>query len=201
LKQLNDKIFTLDSLKLSYGSLYEPQPTEKTPTAAAPQSGYFEFINKSPSFCAVKLMVNGKRDDFDSLWEVARPFYISVPPNQLVHADFGNSTELELFLLYDNPNIMGDVTTINYRTDDGMHNDVAPCALIENFWHFSICRIDCAGKNVLIKCKGDGLVEVRKGSSIERNGFFGKMTGSSKSSGTGLDFSTNISASNIQKVF
>lgn len=198
--KLNDKVFTLDGIKLSYGSPYEPQQSEKPTSTVAPQSGYFEFINKSSTFCAVKIMIRGKADDFDSFWEVARPAYLAIPPNQLVHGHFGNAPDFELFILYDNPNIIGDLANICYRTDNGFHNDVAACAAIENFWRYAIYRIECSEKNVLLKFKGDGIIETRKGSSMERNGFFGKMTGSAKSSPSTLDFTTNISASNIQKV-
>ena len=200
LKSLNEKLFTLEKLNLVYGSPFDPQPGQTSSPIVAPQSGYFEFINKSSTFCAVKLMINGKCDEFDSLWEVCRPSYTAVPPSEIVHGHFGNGVEIELFVLYDNPNMIGDLTHTNYRTDHGFHNDIAACAAVENFWQYSVYRIKCSDKNVLLKFKGDGVVECRKGSSIERNGIFGKVTGSSKSSPSALDFSTNIAPSNISKV-
>lgn len=200
---LSEKIFTLNVAPLNYGSPFEPGSSSNSSSVdSAPKEGYFEMINKSPSFCAVKLMVGGNKVDFDTWWEIPRPAYISVPPNELINVQFtttpSDSQPLELFVLYANPNIIpGDLSGVVYDTKSGV--ELSPCASIENFWQFAVYRIEATGKNVLLKFKGDGAIETRLGNSIERNGFFGKLTGGGKESST-LDFSTNISSTSITRI-
>ena len=46
--------------------------------AALPTQGYFEFVNKSSQFCALKLLKVGG----DRLWEIARPSYTGEKRNK-----------------------------------------------------------------------------------------------------------------------
>ena len=200
---LNEKIFNLNILNLEYGSPYEPGSAGTPVTGAAPKNGYFEFINKSGSFCAIKLLSGGSGNEFDTVWEIARPSYRSVPPNELVNVQFSTdgseSVCLELFVLYGNSNVIpGDISSVKYDTRSS--SDISPCAAVENFWQFAVFRIDASSKNVLLKFKGDGVVEIRLGSSLERNGFFSKLTGSSGKETSTLDFSSNIASSALVRV-
>lgn len=205
-----DYIFTLRSLPLEIGSPFERTPSSpmksgagsgpSTPTAAAssarsqrpaPSRGYFEFVNKSSSFCAVKVMVNGREVDYDTVWEIPRASYLPVPPLEIASGEFGDVETLELFVLFGNPNpIPEDTRLVNYQT--GSMRRVSPCAAVENFGNAAVYRVTCSGCNVLLKFKGDGVVETRAGNSLERNGLtsfiFGKRTGDDSR----LDFDTNI---------
>lgn len=202
LTSIAERNFSLNLLQLEYGSPFEPGSSASKADAIPPKEGYFELINKSSTFCAVKLMKGGTKNEFESSWEIARPSYTALPPNELLQVRFAsesNDTQpLELFVLYANSNIIpGDVSSVTFDTKN--NSDISPCASIENFWQYVVYRIDAASKNVLLKFKGEGVVEIRLGSSIERNGIFGKLTGSSTKDSS-LDFSTNIPASAMSRI-
>lgn len=209
-----DYIFTLRSIPLEIGSAFQrtptspvrsgsSSPTPSTPTAkparSAPSRGYFEFVNKTSSFCAVKVMIGGQESDFDTTWEIPRASYVPVPPLEIVSGDFGDADTMELFILFANLNpIPEDTRLVSYQT--GSMRKVSPCAAVENFHNAAVYRITCSGCNVLLKFKGDGMVEIRAGNSLERNGLtaliFGKKSGGNESH---LDFDTNISASALSR--
>lgn len=194
--------------------------TFNTP-CVAPTAGYFEIINKTSGFVGIKLLYkkyspesttppvsptgSGNPSDLNSLWEVARPSYISVPPNMIVKANFscilGEDAHLELYILYGNPNIVsGDPLIMNYNTRDTSRESdskFAACASISNFWQCAVFKIKVDNNNVLLKVKGDLALETRLGGSIERNGLFGSKKTSTNDS---LDFSTNIPQTNITRI-
>lgn len=82
-------------------------------------------------------------------------------------------------------------------------SNISPCAIISNFKHFIIYRIPCRGCNILLKYKGDGILEPRLGTSIARVGLFSSvtniMTGKHGKSGNKhmLDMNTNIQKINL----
>ncbi len=45
-----------------------------------PDSGYFELINKSSTFCCVKVLLAGGHKKF----EIPRPSYFAIPPGDAV---------------------------------------------------------------------------------------------------------------------
>lgn len=201
----------LMQIPLVYGSEYEPSGSTSPRRGAilpAPTSNYFELINKSSTFCAVKLMILPEKDylcDYSIWWEVPRPSYIAVPPNELIHADISmvalasERFAVYLYVLYGNPNIIpGDVTTIAYNTRAPIK--VAACAAVENFWETAVYRISCKGRNVLLKLKESGSIELRVGNSLDRKGLMARLgTSNAKPEGE-LDFGTNIGASSIARV-
>jgi hypothetical protein len=195
---LSDIVFNLEQIKLEYGSSFEPANSTSAKIVVPSNKGYFELVNKSTAFCAVKVLTGENMSDFNSFWEVSRPSFCSLPPGHLLNAYFGEAVVVEVCILYGNPNIIpGDAAVIPYKTDSSQ-GVIAPCAAIENYWLFSLYRIQCDQKNILLKFKGDGILEPRAGTSLERNGIFGKLTGSSKSNT--LDFSTNVTASMMTRI-
>ena len=197
--------------QLDYGSVFEPNNLTSTGSnlaAAPPTSGYFELINKSTAFCGIKVLVHAT-DSVPSvtrvLYEIARPSYTSLPPNELLHCDISRAMEttqgvIDLFILYHNPNLVpADVNSVHYDTKKPLK--ISACASIENFLKVAVYRISCKGKNVLLKFKGENQLEPRVGSSIDRKGgLLSAITGSSKSGGKDLDFATNISVAAIAKI-
>lgn len=194
---------------LDYGSVFEPGSllaTGSNLASAPPSSGYFEIINKSPAFCAVKVLVHPTvriPSVTQMLYELARPSYTSLPPNELLHCDISQAmTEgtIDVLILFQNLNLMpADLNSIQYDTRKPIK--VSPCANIENFTKAAVYRISCKDKNVLLKFKGENQLEPRIGSSIDRKGgILSVFGGSGKSEGKDLDFSTNVSASSIVKI-
>lgn len=191
--------FTMIPTVLEYGSTFEPNSLSK-PNKPAPTKGYFEFINKATSFCCVKVLVQESLSlcEYDTWWEVPRPSYISVPPNELIHVLLPPGTPcIELYILHGNPNVIpGDGTGIHYDTRKPIKP--SPCATVTNFWEISVYSIKCLEKNILLKYKGEGIVETRIGSSMERKGVLSRFTG--KIDESELNFSTNISPSALSKI-
>ncbi len=137
-------------------------------------------------------MVNGRENDFDTTWEIPRASYMAIPPLEIASGRFDDAETMEVFVLFANPNpLPEDTRLVNYQT--GSMRKISPCAAIENFNNAAVYRIVCQGCNVFLKFKGDGVVEVRAGNSLERNGltsfFFGKKGAGDDSK---LDFDTNI---------
>lgn len=198
--------------QLDYGSVFEPNslPSQGSNIAVQPPaSGYFEIINKSNYFCGIKVLVH-PTDVVPSvtqmLYEIPRPNFISLPPNELVHGDISAAMQtpnavIDLMILYHNPNLIpGDITSVHYDTKKPFK--ISPCASIENFLKVAVYRIFCKDKNVLLKYKGENQLEPRIGSSIDRKGgLLNIITGSGKQEGKDLDFATNISGSSITKIF
>jgi hypothetical protein len=203
-----DPTTDLIPIQLNYGSDYEPSNTpRKMSPLPAPSSNYFEIINKSSSFCAVKLLILPERErlnEYEITWEVPRPSYAALPPNELLHADISmvalasSKYTVFLYLLFGNPNIIpGDVNSIAYNTRAPIK--VAACAAVENFWEYSVYQISCKGRNVLLKLKDGGSLETRVGNSLDRKGLMARFGGSAKNESE-LDFSTNIASTSLTRV-
>ena len=197
--------------QLDYGSVFEPNSLSSQGSnlaAQPPAEGYFEIINKSNYFSGIKVLVHptdATPSVTEILYEIPRPNYTSLPPNELVHCDISQATVtseavIDVFILYHNPNLIpGDISTVQYDTRKPLK--ISPCACIENFLKVSVYRIRCKGHNVLLKFKGENQLEPRIGNSIDRKGgLLNMITGSSKSDGKDLDFSTNISMTAITKI-
>lgn len=164
----------------------------------APSAGYFEFANKLGVFCCVKLFSGGDSSDVASLWEIPRPSYIAVPPNGLVSGRFDSSQPfIELVILMGNPN-PPEAGEVVYDTSQNP-GKASKCAAVANFRRYMIFRIDSAGRNVLLKFKGDTLLEPRLGNSVGRVGIFGKLgMKSAEDNKDVINFDTNIAASAIR---
>jgi len=203
-----DAAVDLMQIPLIYGSDYEPTNSpKKGSNLPAPSSNYFELINKSSTFCAVKLLILTEKEhlsDHDIWWEMPRASYVPLPPNELIHADISmialacERFAVYLFILHGNPNIIpGDVSTIAYNTRAPIK--VAACAAVENFWECAVYKISCKGRNALLKLKDNAAVELRAGNSLDRKGLIARIAGSAKTEAE-LDFSTNISPSAFTRV-
>jgi hypothetical protein len=197
---------TITNVPLKYGSPFEDSSSapsspkagsgkEITTKPDAPTSGYFEFANKLGLFCCVKLMSGGDGGDVSTLWEVARPSYTAVPPNGVVHGKFDPAIPfIELIVLMGNPN--APETDALYDTVQHA-NRISKCAAVSNFRRYLVFRIESAGKNVMLKYKGDTVLEPRLGNSVGRVGIFGKLGMKDESKDT-LNFDTNVAPSAIR---
>jgi hypothetical protein len=194
---------------IDYGSVFEKGSLNakgSNLSVAPPTSGYFELINKSPYFVGIKVLVypnDPVPSTTQTLYEVPRPFYISLPPNEILHTDISAAMSIsgviDVFILHSNPNLIsGDINSVNYDTRKPLK--ITPCASIENFMKVALYRISCKNRNVLLKFKGEGQLEPRVGTSIDRKGgLLNAITGSGKHE-KDLDFSTNIEPSAIVKL-
>lgn len=217
-----------DSKLLNFAS--SSSPSSSNAVLSAPRSGFFEFINKSDSFCCIKVLhryinpnitnekksANGETVGFSVLWEVCRPLYVSLPPQAAVHGYLSEGVDdLVVLLLHVNTHLAEKGITFEQAnnpvpTEPPMSSSSVPkCCLIGEFRHYTAFQIrHVAGHNVLLKFKGGGgtacEVEPRMGSSVKRVGVFAKLLSSSSKKGekeedsSTLDFSTNISAGDIQ---
>jgi hypothetical protein len=134
----------------------------------------------------------------NSIWEIARPSYIAVPPNIFISGRFESDKVdyLEIFILVDNANV-NDANECFYDTKGSMK--VSKCAKVELFEKIICFRIKAHGRNVMLKYKGSGILEARKGSSVKRVGVFNKLIGAkSPNDESALDFSTNIDSNAIE---
>lgn len=203
---------TSATVPLIYGSPFDVTPTSpRSPTSPrkespaengveAPTAGYFEFANKLGVFCCVKLITGGDSSDVASLWEIPRPSYTAVPPNGLVSGRFDPSLPfIELVILIGNPHSPEvDAANVVYDTAQSP-GKASKCAAVANFRRYMIFRIDSAGKNVLLKFKGETLLEPRLGNSVGRVGIFGKLgMKSADENKEVINFDTNVSASAIR---
>lgn len=174
-----------EMIPLSRGTKYD-----KPDNTPAPLQGYFEFLNKSGAACCVKVLVGGT----DTMWETPRPSFLCVGPNDAVNGTVDSGIPfIDLILLTNNLSSPPSESSISMDSLQG----VAAWAQVDKFRDFSIYRIPCKDKNVLLKYKGGGVVEIRVGGSISRVGFVGMLTGSVPSGQ--IDFSTNISS--MEKIF
>eukprot|EP01041_Mallomonas_annulata_P002577 gene2577-5031_t len=158
-----------------------------------PANGYLEIRNKSTEFFAVKVLFPGTNHKF----EVPRPSYMAVPPGQTVSASFDPEdrgiTSMDIFILYSNPSPIETGSSLIYDTKGSNVNvsSIAPCARIDGFRRAVCYSAPCAGKNILLKYKGYGAIEPRRGDSIGRVGVVGKISGK-RGTKHRIDYSTNI---------
>lgn len=210
---------TSQNLKLTYGSLFDKLKGSVSEKGKAetppPTAGYFEIINKTTSICCIKIVSGLNGTDLDTTWELARPSYYPLPPNEILHTKFDPTIPfIEIYFLLSNMNqIPTDIDALVYDTKS--RENLSDCASVKAFRRFSAFRIFSKDHNVLLKYKGDFLLEPRVGNSIARVGAISKFlgSGSSKKSSSSpkadstteetpsrLDFSTNISIEGIQRI-
>jgi len=160
-----------------------------------PISGYFEYTNKSKELCCVKLVVRGGNPVF----EFARPSFIVVPPGESVSASFDISQEqLELLVLFYNPHSFEHSAV--WDTRSGVAADrISLCAQVARFQSCKAYKINGKERNVLLKYKGSGLVECRRGDSLGRIGLLAKLSGKRWVKGE-LDYDCNIASINEIKL-
>lgn len=105
------------SLNLNHGSYYgEDGKPKKNSNKGIPPSGYFEFHNKSSEIVCVKVLCAGNNARF----EIPRPSYFAVPPDDTVYCHFNPESEwLGILLLTDNPNEIDTSRAITYDTKVG----------------------------------------------------------------------------------
>lgn len=177
-----------DYIKLSYGSEYDPdmiKSNANVPSAAA-KYGYFELVNKSEYFIAVKILNSG------NVWnEILRPPYTPLPPNECLFGHFADATNhhsesLKVILLVGNPNVALEFCDYNPM---GLKK-LSPCADVKNFEHVVVFDLFTLGKNCLLKYIGDCCLEPRKGKNIAIKTIGSFL--STKPRRPSLDYSTNI---------
>ena len=152
-----------------------------------PIKGYFEIVNKCRSeVVCIKLLVRGGNPVF----ETPRPSYMAIPPGGCASAMF-EQEQLEILLLHNNPfppEKSGWTGTAPSSADR-----ISPSAQIGKFVQFRIFKVNAPQANCLIKYKGEGVLECRRGDSLGRIGLIAKLTGKRHVAGE-IDYDTNISA-------
>eukprot|EP00598_Pedospumella_elongata_P001530 CAMPEP_0184979828 /NCGR_PEP_ID=MMETSP1098-20130426/9940_1 /TAXON_ID=89044 /ORGANISM="Spumella elongata, Strain CCAP 955/1" /LENGTH=319 /DNA_ID=CAMNT_0027503161 /DNA_START=63 /DNA_END=1022 /DNA_ORIENTATION=+ len=193
---------TCANVALVAGSPFEaapgsPKKDDSAPKLEAPTSGYFELANKLNLFCCVKVFYGGDGSDVSTLWEIARPSYTAIPPNGLVSGRFDASQPfIEIVLLLGNPHPTESGEIVH---DTQVLKKVSKCAAVENFRRYMVFRVESAGHNVLLKFKGDTLLEPRLGTSVGRVGIFGKLgLKNAEEPKDVINFDTNVPASSIR---
>jgi hypothetical protein len=95
--------------------------------------------------------------------------------------------------LHHNPCPIPDNSQIIFdtKTPGASASHISDCAKVENFRHIVYYNAPCSRRNVLLKYKGNGLVQPRRGDSIHRVGLFGKLQGV-RFAPDKVDFATNI---------
>eukprot|EP01036_Dinobryon_divergens_P025627 gene25627-34196_t len=203
---------------------------QKDNTPIAPSKGFFELVNKSDAVIGIKVLFVPAASAAASsvLWEVCRPVYVSLPPQESTHGFFPEDVvDLTLVLLHSNPHPL--VPDISFQQANPTATITTPesglppkCCQIGEFVDYTAFAVRGVGQhNVLLKFKGGAGrycdIEPRVGNSIQRVGVFTKLVkstfgGSSKadpsspaspsdsteSGSTTLDFSTNINAKALE---
>ena len=198
------------NLTLERGSCYneygaEHQSKHNRAKKGIPISGYFELLNKSDKFIAVKLLYSGGNLKFES----TKPSYFVIPPNHLMNTFFdpSNKNGLELILLTSNPNPTPPAdkrVVYDTRSAGVLPELISPCAKISEFRNIIFHRIPSCAKNVLLKYKideisgEDGTLVPRSGNSISRVGLFNRLQGK-RFTADKLDYSTNIQSIEVLK--
>jgi hypothetical protein len=177
-----------------------------------PTKGYFEFLNKSDTFCGLKVLYNSAdNQDLNVLWEVCRPPYLSLPPQEAVNGSLPEHvSELVLFLLhsnshsaegvhvsfeeanpYPNPTLAAPQTDLVEEVAKEEEGRVVmrrpKCCQQSEFAHFTVFRlVDVRNCNVLLKYKGGGGslcdLEPRQGPVAQKVGGFAKLVKSAMGS-------------------
>ena len=182
------------SVELRRGSMYGGGRSDTPPVA-----GYFELINKSQEMCCVKLIQKGG----NPIFEIPRPSYLVVPPGEVVSAEFdGPQEQLELLVLHNNPTAYSSSSSMVFDTRSKgfagtpvSPDRISPCAQVGQFLDWRAYKINAKGANCLLKYKGAGLVECRRGDSMGRIGLVAKLAGKRWVQGE-IDYNTNISSIN-----
>ncbi len=130
-------------------------------------------------------------------------FIIAVLPQQSIYAQFeATHQKIVIAALFGNPNRYdSSKTPIIYDTREvGVTKEtISPTCAIDNFLHISIYEIDSCNRNVILKYQGQGVVELRKGTTtkLSRNtfGMLRSVIGVEKEE-SALDMTTNADTIN-----
>jgi len=208
----NRKVSSVN-ISLHHGNLYSTKnDSVESPAKAAPTKGYFEFMNKLGIFCCIKVVCGSDGSEVATSWEVPRPSYTAVPPNSIVYGQFDpGAAFLDVIILTNNPHSSPEEAqsgTCGYDTRRA--TKISTCAAVANFRSFLVFRVLSLDHNVLLKYKGEGLLEPRLGSSIARVGIFGKLkdiaglkpqsSEDNEDSGSSIHFTTNVTAAKVQLI-
>jgi hypothetical protein len=128
---------------------------------------------------------------------------LSVLPRASVYADIEGIASVYVIILYDNPNKLVEGDEVVYTSMKA--KNISPQCSVKCFGKYTIYKIRCLHKNVLVKYKEGGSLEPRSGTSrrlkYKAAEFFSGAFSSSKSAtsssdpaslGSELDFTTNI---------
>lgn len=186
-----------EQINLIRDSLYTELSTTSGDTAHS--SGYFELVNKSEDMICIKVLAYGG----NVYHEINRPCYLAIPPLETFHGLFNpNITGMEVLILHDNPvGITGDLYYDTRAPGVNARTMISPAAQVENFNQLAIFYIPCQYKNVLVKYKGNGGIELKSGTKAKLVSVLGgllKASGSSKNS-SALNMDTN--ATDIVQVY
>ena len=212
----NRKVSSVN-VSLSHGSLYAAIGDSSTdsPSKSAPTKGYLEFMNKLGIFCCVKVIYGSDGSELATSWEVPRPSYTAVPPNSIVHGHFDPTAPfLDVIVLTNNLHSSPEEAQSEACCYDTRRaTKISSCAAVANFRSFLVFRVLSSDHNVLLKYKGEGLLEPRLGSSIARVGIFGKLKDiagikpqspvnedNEDGSGSSINFATNVTAAKVQLI-
>jgi len=175
-----------------------------------PSSGYFELVNKSDEMCAIKILApvsdEAHMDINTAIYEAIFPIYLAVPPEESVHFFLGDgATSVTLCVLFNNPHLIpSSATSIIYDTRNiPPRKAISLCASIRHFKQFSVYHIDCHKKNILLKYKREGVVQVRNGATITKrmgNAFTNSIFASFGDDPENNKSDENAFAANIDKV-
>ena len=129
------------------------------------------------------------------------PFFlhILVPPNGSVHAFFNEkeidndaANDLEIIILYNNPNPILNLREINFDTSLNVYTkNLSPCAKIDNFKNVIFYTVSSKNNNVLLKYKGDGVTKARMGNSVQRIGLFHAIQ-ANRHAKDKIDYTSNV---------
>jgi len=114
-----------------------------------------------------------------------------------VHGYFDPADEgYELFLLYQNkydsnPSLHSQAVIFDTRATGVTKDAISRCAKIDKFTKVVVYSFPCTGRNVILKYKGDSIVEPRNGNSVSRVGLIGRLQ-SRRFADSKIDYSTNI---------
>jgi hypothetical protein len=115
-------------------------------------------------------------------------------PGESLHGFFDvATTSIDLIVLFGNTNVFDKKSSVYYDTRlPGVSLDkIADCARVDKFPKIAHYSIACQDRNILLKYKGNGFVEPRRGDAIQRVGLVGRLTGNTALISR-LDYSTNI---------
>jgi len=104
----------------------------------------------------------------------------------------GGGAELQVMLLFDNPKDSKALKK-NVMYNTARHVDIgkiSPCAKIAKFRAVFVYSVAARRQNVVLKYKGRGLLEPRKGSSLKETGLLGTLIG--RRTAGGVDLKTNV---------
>jgi hypothetical protein len=176
--------------------------------SVAPRSGHFEFLNKTKYMVAVKLtsFIRSGQEMGDIIDDIARPYYIAVPPGESVRAEFEHTKideSLVIHVLYEHPYPFVKTGLVTDTKKVKSLDQISACANITHFERACSWRVNAVHKNCILKLKpatsvaagaDTGGLELvpRKGTAVARVGLVNWMTSKSTvEDQNSIDFETN----------